>query len=65
VALSFLVVNSLFFSTEVPSHHHWWYWPLLIGTIGLAAMSIASIVWLLRDRFRVNRAAEDQQLPHQ
>jgi len=65
VTLSFLVVSSLFFSTEVPSHHHWWYWPLLIATIGYAAMSIASTAWFIRDRIRVNRANEPQQLLHQ
>jgi len=60
LALSFLVVNSLLFSTKHPSHDQWWYWPLLIGTIGLASLSIASTLWLIRDRLRAKRAGAPQ-----
>ena len=56
VAFSFLVVNSLFFSPTHPSHNHWWYWPLMVGTIFLASSSIASVLWLIRDRVRARGA---------
>ncbi len=52
---SFLVLELLI--TKRLSHDHWWYWPLVIATAMLAIWSIASALWLIRDRRRAGRAS--------